>query len=76
VGDRLERRATDGNRILAVVAGTGVNSDGRKSGLTVPSHAAKAELLRDVYGRAGIAPADIVEPPPGADCRYTMSVAT
>jgi acyl transferase domain-containing protein/NADPH:quinone reductase-like Zn-dependent oxidoreductase/acyl carrier protein/NADP-dependent 3-hydroxy acid dehydrogenase YdfG len=55
----LVQALADGNRILAVVAATGVNSDGRKSGLTVPSHAAQAELLRDVYGRAGIAPADI-----------------
>jgi acyl transferase domain-containing protein/NADPH:quinone reductase-like Zn-dependent oxidoreductase/acyl carrier protein/NADP-dependent 3-hydroxy acid dehydrogenase YdfG len=55
----LVRALADGNRILAVVAGTGVNSDGRKSGLTVPSHDAQAALLRDVYGRAGIAPADI-----------------
>src|SRR6266404_4878160 len=55
----LAQALEDGNRILAVVAGTGVNSDGRKSGLTVPSHTAQAELLRDVYGRAGIAPADI-----------------
>src|SRR5580700_10660460 len=49
----------DGNRILAVVAGTGVNSDGRKPGLTVPSHEGQAALLREVYERAGIAPADI-----------------
>jgi acyl transferase domain-containing protein/NADPH:quinone reductase-like Zn-dependent oxidoreductase/NAD(P)-dependent dehydrogenase (short-subunit alcohol dehydrogenase family)/acyl carrier protein len=55
----LARALADGNRILAVVAGSGVNSDGRKSGLTVPSHEAQAALLRDVYGRAGIAPADI-----------------
>jgi phthiocerol/phenolphthiocerol synthesis type-I polyketide synthase C len=55
----LSRALADGNRILAVVAGTGVNSDGRKPGLTVPSHEAQAELLREVYGRAGIAPEDI-----------------
>src|SRR6266851_2241889 len=55
----LSQALADGNRILAVVAGTGVNSDGRKPGLTVPSHEAQAELLREVYGRAGIAPADI-----------------
>jgi acyl transferase domain-containing protein/NADPH:quinone reductase-like Zn-dependent oxidoreductase/NAD(P)-dependent dehydrogenase (short-subunit alcohol dehydrogenase family)/acyl carrier protein len=55
----LARALADGNRILAVVAGTGVNSDGRKPGLTVPSHEAQAELLREVYGRAGIAPEDI-----------------
>jgi acyl transferase domain-containing protein/NADPH:quinone reductase-like Zn-dependent oxidoreductase/acyl carrier protein len=55
----LAQAIADGNRILAVVAGTGVNSDGRKSGLTVPSHEAQAALLRDVYSRAGIAPTDI-----------------
>ena len=55
----LAQALADGNRILAVVAGTGVNSDGRKAGLTVPSHEAQAELLREVYERAGISPADI-----------------
>src|ERR1700716_2972878 len=55
----LVKAIADGNRILAVIAGTGVNSDGRKAGLTVPSHEAQAELLREVYGRAGIAPAEI-----------------
>src|SRR3984957_2820953 len=55
----LAQAVADGNRILAVVAGTGVNSDGRKAGLTVPSHEAQAELLREVYERAGIAPEDI-----------------
>src|ERR1700733_9645814 len=55
----LVQALADGNRILAVVAASGVNSDGRKSGLTVPSHDAQARLLREVYGRAGIAPADI-----------------
>jgi phthiocerol/phenolphthiocerol synthesis type-I polyketide synthase C len=55
----LARATADGNRILAVVAGTGVNSDGRKPGLTVPSHEAQSALLHEVYGRAGIAPADI-----------------
>ena len=55
----LYQALEDGNRILAVVAGTGVNSDGRKPGLTVPSHEAQAALLREVYGRAGISPSDI-----------------
>src|SRR6266404_5277889 len=55
----LAQAIADGNRILGLVAATGVNSDGRKSGLTVPSHTAQTALLRDVYGRAGIVPADI-----------------
>jgi phthiocerol/phenolphthiocerol synthesis type-I polyketide synthase C len=55
----LAQALADGNRILAVVAGSGVNSDGRNAGLTVPSHEAQAALLSEVYERAGIAPADI-----------------
>jgi acyl transferase domain-containing protein/NADPH:quinone reductase-like Zn-dependent oxidoreductase/acyl carrier protein len=61
----LARALADGNRVLALVAATGVNSDGRgdaegrKPGMTVPSHAGQAALLREVYERAGIAPADI-----------------
>jgi phthiocerol/phenolphthiocerol synthesis type-I polyketide synthase C len=49
----------DGNRILAVVAGSAVNTDGRKSGLTVPSSAAQAALLDSVYVKAKISPNDI-----------------
>lgn len=49
----------DGNHILAVVANTAVNTDGRKSGLTVPSAAAQSALLEEVYARASIAPDDI-----------------
>jgi phthiocerol/phenolphthiocerol synthesis type-I polyketide synthase C len=52
----LAQAIADGNRVLAVVAETGVNSDGRKNGLTVPSHSAQAALLREVYERAGIPP--------------------
>ena len=55
----LPEAIADGNRILAVVAQTGVNNDGRKTGLTVPSHDVQAALLREVYERAGIAPAEI-----------------
>src|SRR6202041_2823807 len=32
----LTQAITDGNQILAVIAETGVNNDGRKTGLTVP----------------------------------------
>jgi phthiocerol/phenolphthiocerol synthesis type-I polyketide synthase C len=49
----------DGNPILAVVAHSAVNSDGRKSGLTVPSVAAQASLLVNAYRDAGIAPNEI-----------------
>ncbi|MET3119274.1 phthiocerol/phenolphthiocerol synthesis type-I polyketide synthase C [Undibacterium sp. GrIS 1.8] len=49
----------DGDHILAVVAGSGVNTDGKKSGLTVPSAQAQADLLVSTYARAGIDPSAI-----------------
>ena len=54
-----DQALADGDRILAVVAGSAVNSDGRKSGLTVPSVQAQAALLRHAYAEAGIAPSEI-----------------
>lgn len=45
----------DGDRILAVIRGTGVNADGaRKSGMTIPSGAAQQELMRRVLEDAGL----------------------
>lgn len=49
----------DGDRILAVVAGTGVNSDGRTMGMALPSGDAQEALLRQVYGACGVAPDDV-----------------
>ncbi|MBT9571055.1 MAG: SDR family NAD(P)-dependent oxidoreductase [Pseudomonas umsongensis] len=54
-----DKAVADGNQILAVVAGTAVNTDGRKSGLTVPSADAQAALMTQTYASAGISPADI-----------------
>ena len=42
-----------------MVANSALNTDGRKSGLTVPKAAAQAALLESVYAKAGIAPAEI-----------------
>ena len=49
----------DGDPILAIVAGSVVNTDGRKSGLTVPSPQVQADLLEQAYAQAGIDPAAI-----------------
>ncbi len=54
-----DQAIADGNHVLAVVAASAVNSDGKKSGLTVPSSQAQAELLVSAYASAGIDPADI-----------------
>ena len=54
-----EQAVADGNPILAVVAHTVVNTDGHKSGITVPSVAAQGALLTSAYTQAGIDPAHI-----------------
>ena len=55
----LQQARDEGNRIFAVVAGSGVNCDGRTNGITVPGLQTQAELLRGVYERAGIDPAEV-----------------
>ncbi len=49
----------DGDNILAVVAGSAVNTDGHKSGLTVPNPSAQTDLMRRAYEQAGISPNEI-----------------
>ena len=55
----LEQALADGDRIRAVILGTGVNSDGRTIGLSLPSEAAQAALIRAVYERAEVTPDDL-----------------
>ncbi|WP_459618495.1 SDR family NAD(P)-dependent oxidoreductase [Bordetella sp. 2513F-2] len=54
-----DQALADGDPILAVVAGSAVNTDGRKSGLTVPNVDAQVALMRQAYAEAGISPAEI-----------------
>ncbi|MCS4062637.1 type I polyketide synthase [Pseudomonas putida] len=51
-----DQAVADGNPILAVVAASAVNTDGRKSSLTLPNAEAQAALLKRAYAQAGIAP--------------------
>ncbi|WP_297797146.1 type I polyketide synthase, partial [Mycobacterium sp.] len=46
----------DGDQILAVIAGSAVNHDGRSNGLIAPNQDAQAEVLRRAYKDAGIDP--------------------
>ncbi|GGD19317.1 hypothetical protein GCM10011335_22770 [Aureimonas glaciei] len=63
VGMILVRRQSDAERdgdpILAVVRASGINHGGRAQSLTAPNTAAQADLLRDVYRKAGIDPRTI-----------------
>jgi phthiocerol/phenolphthiocerol synthesis type-I polyketide synthase C len=54
-----DKAIEDGNQILAVVAGSAANTDGRKSSLTVPSADAQIALMKQAYATAGICAADI-----------------
>ncbi|MEU0672174.1 beta-ketoacyl synthase N-terminal-like domain-containing protein [Streptomyces sp. NPDC006172] len=60
---RLSDAERDGDRVLAVIRATAVNSDGRSNGLLAPNPAAQRALLTTAYTRAGLAPAlvDLVE---------------
>ncbi|QXJ23207.1 SDR family NAD(P)-dependent oxidoreductase [Actinomadura graeca] len=51
---RLADAVRDGDRVLAVVRGSGVNSDGRSNGLAAPNPEAQRALLREVYASAGV----------------------
>jgi acyl transferase domain-containing protein/NADPH:quinone reductase-like Zn-dependent oxidoreductase/acyl carrier protein/short-subunit dehydrogenase len=52
----LSRALADGDAVRAVILDSGVNSDGRTMGLSLPNGSAQAGLLRMIYGNGGIAP--------------------
>lgn len=52
----LDAALRDGDKIRALIAGSGVNQDGKTNGITVPNGTAQEELIRQVYSRAGIDP--------------------
>ncbi|MGW0420350.1 beta-ketoacyl synthase N-terminal-like domain-containing protein [Streptomyces sp. NPDC003015] len=56
---RLSDAERDGDRVLAVIRATAVNSDGRSNGLLAPNPAAQQALLTTAYARAGLAPAHV-----------------
>ncbi|WP_431822728.1 SDR family NAD(P)-dependent oxidoreductase [Burkholderia sp. F1] len=49
----------DGDRLLALVAGSGINADGRTNGITAPNGAAQARLIESIYRRHRIDPAQL-----------------
>ncbi|MFF7251138.1 amino acid adenylation domain-containing protein [Embleya sp. NPDC008237] len=56
---RLEDALRDGDPVHAVIVGSGVNQDGRTSGITVPSPDAQVALIERVCAEAGITPGDL-----------------
>ena len=55
----LRKAEADGDRIHAVIIGSGVNADGRSKGLSMPRSEAQEGLLRSVYEQAEVAPESV-----------------
>jgi acyl transferase domain-containing protein/acyl carrier protein len=49
----------DGDRVLTVIRGSGINQDGASSGLTVPNGDAQERLLREVLQSSGLGVDDV-----------------
>ncbi|BAC89882.1 gll1941 [Gloeobacter violaceus PCC 7421] len=49
----------DGNRIYAVIRGSGTNHNGRSNGLTAPNPRAQESLLRQVWRQADVLPGQV-----------------
>ncbi len=56
---RLADAERDGDSILAVVRGWGINQDGRSNGITAPNAESQQHLIMDVYDRFGLDPNQI-----------------
>ncbi|MCP3804305.1 acyltransferase domain-containing protein [Allokutzneria sp. A3M-2-11 16] len=56
---RLSDAEADGDRVLAVLRGAAVNSDGHSAGLTAPNQLAQRDMLRQAYADAGVSTKDI-----------------
>lgn len=56
---RLSDALRDGDRIHGVIRGSGLNQDGRTSGITAPNGRAQTALEEEVYTRSGVNPETI-----------------
>ncbi|MGP6087640.1 SDR family NAD(P)-dependent oxidoreductase [Antarctobacter jejuensis] len=55
----LSAALADGDTVHAVIAGSAINHDGMTNGITAPSSTSQAALMRGLYDRAGIDPAQV-----------------
>ncbi|KAI8957622.1 ketoacyl-synt-domain-containing protein [Daldinia sp. FL1419] len=61
----LSRALADSDQIAAIIRSTGVNSDGRTKGITMPNPQAQTTLIKDTYRDTGLDPMD-----PDDQCQY------
>lgn len=52
----LSRALADGDSVQAIIRDTGVNSDGRTPGITMPNPVAQKELIQQTYRKSGLDP--------------------
>jgi len=57
--ERLEDAAARGDRVEAVLVGSGVSSDGPSPSVTVPQRRGQALAMRRAYARAGVTPRSV-----------------